>query len=399
MRLALAQINSVVGDLDGNSRHILGRIEEARGAGADLVLFPELAVTGYPPEDLLLRPAFIRAARRSVEALAAASSGLVVLVGAPHLDRDLFNGCFVLAEGAIRGVYRKRFLPNYGVFDENRYFAPGDDLLLLRFGEVVIGPTVCEDIWQPGPPTTDLALAGAQLVVNISASPFHVGKDREREEMLRVRARDNSCFVALCNMVGGQDELIFDGNSVVLDDEGELIARAASFEEELLVVDLDPVSAVGRRLRDVRRRALARERVAAPAPELLEFAAARAQQAFLRPVPAEPLDELEQMRLALELGLRDYVGKNGFGEVVIGLSGGIDSALTAAVAASALGAERVHGVSMPSRYSSAATRGDAALVAQSLGIDFRELPNEPMVEAFTAALAPGFAGRDPDLTE
>ena len=199
-------------------------------------------------------------------------------MGAPHLDRDLYNGCFVLAGGAIRGVYRKRFLPNYGVFDENRYFAPGDDLLLLRFGEVLVGPTVCEDIWQPGPPTTELALAGAQLVVNISASPFHVGKGREREEMLRVRARDNSCFVALCNMVGGQDELIFDGNSVVFDDEGELIARAASFEEELLVVDLDPASAVGRRLRDVRRRALARDRAAAPVAEVLELAAAEPRQ-------------------------------------------------------------------------------------------------------------------------
>ena len=399
MRLALAQINSVVGDLDGNSRRILGRLEEAREAGADLVLFPELAVTGYPPEDLLLRPAFIRAARRSVEALAAATTGIVALVGAPQLDQDLYNGCFVLADGAIRRVYRKRFLPNYGVFDENRYFAPGEGLLLLHFGETLVGVTVCEDIWQPGPPTTDLALAGAQLVVNISASPFHVGKGREREEMLRVRARDNSCFVALCNMVGGQDELIFDGNSVVFDDEGGLIARAASFEEELLVVDLDPASAIGRRLRDVRRRSLARERAAAPTPDELECPAPKPQHASLRPAPATPLDELEQMRLALELGLRDYAGKNGFGDVVIGLSGGIDSALTAAIAVGALGAERVHGVSMPSRYSSAETREDAALLASSLGVDFREIPIETTVEAFTGALAPAFAGRDPDLSE
>ncbi len=399
MRLALAQINSVVGDLDGNAQRILGRLEQAREAGAELVLFPELAVTGYPPEDLLLRPAFIRAARRSVEQLAEACTGIVALVGAPHLERDLYNGCFVLAGGEIRGVYRKRFLPNYGVFDENRYFAPGDDLLLLRFGDALIGPTVCEDIWQPGPPTTELALAGAQLVVNISASPFHVGKGREREEMLRVRARDNSCFVALCNMVGGQDELIFDGNSVVFDDEGELVARAASFEEELLVVDLDPASAVGRRLRDVRRRSLARERAAAPLPELLELPAAKPRQPPLRPTPAIPLDELEQMRLALELGLRDYVRKNGFGDVVIGLSGGIDSALTAVVAVGALGADRVHGVSMPSRYSSAETRGDAALVAASLAVEFREIPIEPIVEGFAAALAPAFTGRDLDLTE
>ncbi|HUK45101.1 MAG TPA: NAD+ synthase [Gaiellaceae bacterium] len=399
MRLALAQINSVVGDLDGNSARIAELLVGSREAGADLVLFPELAVTGYPPEDLLLRPAFVRAARRAVEGLARATDGITVLVGAPHLDADLYNACYVLAAGEVRAVYRKRFLPNYGVFDENRYFASGRDLLLLRFGDVVVGPTICEDVWQPGPPATDLALAGAQLVVNISASPFHVGKGLEREEMLRVRARDNSCFFALCNMVGGQDELIFDGGSVVLDDEGELVARAGSFEEELLLVDLDPATAVGRRLRDVRRRALARERADLPSPAEVVLEPPRGQSAFLRPAPAEPLDDLEQMRLALELGLRDYVRKNGFGDVVIGLSGGIDSALTAAIAVGALGAERVHGVSMPSRFSSEGTRSDAARLAESLGIDFREVPIEPMVEAFDAALAPSFAGRERDLAE
>ncbi len=392
-------MNSIVGDLERNGARIVELTAEARSAGADLVIFPELAVTGYPPEDLLLRPAFIRASRRAVERLAVATDGIVALVGAPQLDADLYNSAFVLAGGEIRGVYRKRFLPNYGVFDENRYFAPGDDLLLLRFGDAIAGVTICEDIWQPGPPTTDLALAGAQLVVNLSSSPFHVGKDREREEMLRVRARDNSCFIAYCNMVGGQDELIFDGTSVVLDDEGELVARARGFEEELLVVDLDPVSAVGRRLRDVRRRSLALDRGVAAPPVELVFPPPRAQASFLHPVPAAPLDDLEQMRLALELGLRDYVGKNGFGDVVIGLSGGIDSALTAAVAVGALGPDRVHGVSMPSRYSSEATQADARLLARSLGIEFREIPIEAMVEAFGGALAPSFAGREPDLTE
>jgi NAD+ synthase (glutamine-hydrolysing) len=392
-------MNSVVGDLEGNRARILELLGEARGKGADLVLFPELAVTGYPPEDLLLRPAFVRAARRAVEEIAGATEGIVALVGAPHLDADLYNACYVLADGEIRAVYRKRFLPNYGVFDENRYFASGGDLLLLRFGDVVAGPTICEDIWQPGPPTTDLALAGAQLVVNVSASPFHVGKDREREEMLRVRARDNSCFIAYCNMVGGQDELIFDGASIVLDDEGEVVARAASFVEELLVVDLDPVNAVGRRLRDVRRRSLARERSDAGPPEELVLGPPREQSPPLHPVPAALLDDLDQMRLALELGLHDYVGKNGFGDVVIGLSGGIDSALTAAIAVGALGAKRVHGVSMPSRYSSEGTRSDAERLASSLGIDFREIPIEPIVEAFGVGLAGSFAGREPDLTE
>jgi NAD+ synthase (glutamine-hydrolysing) len=399
MRLALAQMNTIVGDLDGNAERIVESLLEARSAGADLVLFPELAVTGYPPEDLLLRPAFVRAARRSVDAIAQRTRGVTALVGAPHLDADLYNACYVLADGEIHAVYRKRFLPNYGVFDEDRYFAPGRDLLLLRFGDVYVGPTICEDIWQPGPPATDMALAGAQLIANISASPFHVGKDREREEMLRVRARDNSCFVALCNAVGGQDELIFDGHSVVLDDEGEVIARAPGFEEALLVVDVDPVAAVGRRLRDVRRRALAMERGVPPQAAIVDLAVPRAQVELLHPEPAPQLDDLEQMRQALELGLRDYVEKNGFGHVVIGLSGGIDSALTAALAVEAIGAERVHGVSMPSRYSSEATRHDAERLAESLGIDFGELAIEPVVEAFTDTLEPSFAGREPDLTE
>jgi NAD+ synthase (glutamine-hydrolysing) len=398
MRLALAQINSVVGDLDGNAARVIEWLGRARAANADLVLFPELVVTGYPPEDLLLRPGFVRAARRAVDEIARATHGITALVGAPHLDADLFNACFVLAHGEVRHVYRKRYLPNYGVFDEDRYFAPGNDLVLLRLGDVLVGPTVCEDIWQPGPPATDLALAGAQLIANISASPFHVGKDREREEMLKVRASDNSSFVALCNAVGGQDELIFDGHSVVLDDEGQVLARAAGFEEELLVVDLDPTAAVGRRLRDVRRRALARERELIQVDEI-ELAPPRAQAERVAPRLAPQLDDLEQMRLALELGLRDYVTKNGFGDVVIGLSGGIDSALTAALCVEALGPERVHGVSMPSRYSSEGTRGDARRLAESLQVDFREIAIEPMVSAYDEALAQHFAEREPDLTE
>jgi len=398
MRLALAQIDSVVGDVDGNADRVIEWLERARGENADLVLFPELVVTGYPPEDLLLRPGFVRAARRAVDRIAASAHGITALVGAPHLDNDLRNACFVLARGAVRCIYRKRYLPNYGVFDEDRYFAPGNDLFVLRFGDVRIGPTICEDIWQPGPPATDLALGGAQLIANISASPFHVGKDREREEMLRIRALDNACFVALCNAVGGQDELIFDGHSVVLDDEGEVLARAAGFEEELLVVDVDPVAAVARRLRNVRRRALARERTDVDVTEVeLPPPHAQAEAAPARVAPQ--VDDLEQMRLALELGLRDYVEKNGFGDVVIGLSGGIDSALTAALCADAIGADRVHGVSMPSRYSSEGTRGDARRVAESLGVDFREIPIEPVVEAFTGALTASFEGRAPDLTE
>jgi NAD+ synthase (glutamine-hydrolysing) len=398
MRLALAQINSVVGDIDGNAARIADWLERARADQADLVLFPELAVTGYPAEDLLLRPGFVRAAKAAVERIAAQAHGITVLVGAPHLDADLYNACFVLAHGEVRGVYRKRYLPNYGVFDEDRYFAPGADLLLLRFGDVLVGPTVCEDLWQPGPPATDLALAGAQLVANISASPFHVGKDREREEMLQVRARDNTCFVALCNAVGGQDELIFDGHSVVIDDDGQIVARAAGFEEELLVVDVDPISAIGRRLRDVRRRALARGRRPREA-HVLELAPVEPHGDTRHPAPRPHVDDLEQMRLALELGLHDYVTKNGFGDVVVGVSGGIDSALTTALCVEALGAARVHCVSMPSRYSSKATRDDGRCLAEALGTDFREIAIEPMVEAYDGALAEHFAGRESDLTE
>jgi NAD+ synthase (glutamine-hydrolysing) len=402
MRLGLAQTNTVVGDLDGNRDAIVARLDEARARACDIVLFPELAVTGYPPEDLLLRPGFVMAARRTLEEIAAQATDVVAIVGFPHFDADLYNAAAVCAGGEVRATYRKRFLPNYGVFDEDRYFAPGRELVLLELDDSLVGVTVCEDMWQPGPPATDLALAGAELLVNISASPFHVGKEIEREEMFVTRARDNSCFVAFCNAVGGQDELIFDGHSCVIDDEGEIVARAPGFEECLLVVDVDPRAVIGRRLRDVRRRALAREREDTPRPQLVRVdAAARASGGDARIEPhVDPFEpELEQMRLALELGLRDYVRKNGFGDVVVSVSGGIDSALTAALAVEALGADRVHCVSLPSRYSSEGTRSDARRLAEALECDFREIAIEPMVESFTASLAEHFAAREPDLTE
>jgi NAD+ synthase (glutamine-hydrolysing) len=399
MRLALVQTNPVVGDLAGNRRLILERLEEATLAGADLVVFPELAVTGYPPEDLLLRPGFVRAAESSLAEIAAASRGTTVLVGTPHLDRDLYNACAVCADGEVKAIIKKRFLPNYGVFDEFRYFAPGDELFLFRLGDAVVGVTICEDMWQPGPPATDLALAGAQLLVNVSASPFHIGKDREREEMFQIRARDNAAYVAFCNTFGGQDELLFDGHSAVIDDEGTVIARAPGFEEALLVVDVDPTEVVARRLSDARRRALARDRGALPPVQTIELGAVRDPGDAVEAAVVPFDDELEQMRQALVLGLGDYVRKNGFAEIVIGLSGGIDSALTAAIAVEALSPEQVHCVSMPSRYSSEGTRTDAQRLAESLGCDFREIPIGPMVEAFGGALTESFAGRNADLTE
>ena len=290
MRLALAQIDTTVGDLDGNRDLILSRLEDAKDLGADIVLFPELAITGYPPEDLLLRPSFVRAAERSLAQVAkAAHGGIAAFVGVPHLDRDLYNACAVCAGGEVKAIYRKRFLPNYGVFDEHRYFASGRDLFLLEHGEALIGPTVCEDVWQPGPPATDLALAGAQLLVNISASPFHVGKAEEREQMLQTRARDNVCYVAFVNAVGAQDELLFDGHSVVLDDEGEVLARAPGFEEALLVVDIEPEEAVGRRLRDVRRRSLENEREVVPDVPIVHIVRRLAHSATSAPSKSPPI--------------------------------------------------------------------------------------------------------------
>ena len=400
MRLALAQIDPTVGDLEGNRELILERIEDARTAGADLVVLPELAVTGYPPEDLLLRPGFVRAARASLEQIAAETRDLVALVGVPLYDGDLFNACAICADGAVRGVYRKRFLPNYGVFDEDRYFAAGRDLVIVEVAGARVGVTICEDMWQPGPPATELALAGAELLVNVSASPFHVGREREREAMFRQRALDNVCFVAFCNTVGGQDELIFDGHSLVLDDEGDVLARAPGFEECLVVVDVDPSAVVARRLRDVRRRALARELPELPEVTQIQVALPeRGDRETLEP-PLVPFPEdIEQMRRALVLGLRDYVAKNGFDAVIVSVSGGIDSAVTAALTVEALGSERVHCVSMPSRYSSEETRTDARLLAENLGCDFRELPIEPVVEAYTGVLAESFAGREPDVAE
>ena len=386
MRLALAQLDVVVGDLDGNVARILSAVDEARGRGADLVVLPELAVTGYPPEDLLLRPGFVRASREAIDEVARACDGITALVGGPAFDRDLANAAFVCADGEVRGVYRKHFLPNYGVFDEHRYFAAGRELVLLELGEVLVGPTICEDVWQPGPPATDLALAGATLIVNLSASPYHGGKAEDREEMLVTRARDNAAYVAFCNLVGGQDELVFDGHSVVLDDEGEVVARAPGFEEALLVVDLDPNEALGRRLRDVRRRELERSRSVIPVATTIRIPGPRAVGGPVSPTVAPFAEELEQLRLALGLGLRDYVRKNGFQDVVIAISGGIDSALTAAIAADALAPTRVHTVSMPSRFSSEGTRSDAREVSENLGVDFREIPIESVVGEYHEAL-------------
>jgi NAD+ synthase (glutamine-hydrolysing) len=379
LRLALAQLDLTVGALAANGRRVLEACAEADAAGADLLLAPELAVSGYPPEDLLFRPAFLEACRRQAEAIAAAAP-LPVLFGTPWLDGDRVHNTAVLAaEGAIRGLYHKRELPNYSVFDEERTFAAGRHDLAFDLGGSLAAATVCEDIWLPTT-TNRLARGGATLVLNISASPYHLGKGQTREEMLRTRARDDLCVLAYCNLVGGQDELLFDGRSVVIDPDGTVLARAATFTEELLVCDVDPRRAVAARLDDPRLRR------GEPSPRLARSTTLRRSRPPAAPRPprvaAPPASPVAELWAGLQTGLRDYVEKNGFGSVLLGLSGGVDSALVAALAARTLGPERVLALSMPTRYNAGATRTDARLVAERLGIGFREQPIEDLRLAF-----------------
>ncbi|HTN22519.1 MAG TPA: NAD+ synthase [Solirubrobacteraceae bacterium] len=399
LRIALAQMNPVVGDISGNETKIAGQIAAAREAGAQLVVFPELALTGYPPEDLLLKEHFLADARAALERLAADAQGIVAIVGYPERAVDVHNAAAVLADGAVQASYRKLHLPNYGVFDELRYFQPGARGATLEIDGVTVGLTICEDIWQPGPPLSDEALTGARIIVNLSASPYHAGKGSSRARMLAQRARDDLTIVAFCALVGGQDELVFDGDSVILDHEGAVIARAPQFQETLLVADLDPTTAGSARLRDTRRRAPAAA-AAGSVDRLGSFTVGRpAGIAEVRPVVAPVLDEVEEVYEALVLGTRDYARKNGFAHVVLGLSGGIDSTLVALIAADALGPECVTAVTMPSPYSSVGTRSDARALAENLGIELLELPIEPMMRGYDDALGGVFAGREPDLTE
>jgi NAD+ synthase (glutamine-hydrolysing) len=399
LRLALAQIDARVGDIDGNAELIRDRIAAARDEGAELVLFPELALTGYPPEDLLLKEHFLRGAREALEALAADTHDIVALVGFPERTEDVYNACAVLADGEITAIYRKTHLPNYGVFDEERYFQSGGGGAVIDFGDARIGLTICEDIWSPGPPESDEALAGAALIVNLSASPYHRNKGVERERMIIQRARDNLCVVAFCNLVGGQDELVFDGHSLVVDHEGQVLARGPQFAEGLVIANVDVQAAVTARLRDTRLRPPVRRAL----PEVRHLG--RIERPERPPVKqlggeAVPLLEPEaEVYAALVLGTRDYVEKNGFEHVVLGLSGGIDSTLVALIAVDALGADRVTCVTMPSRYSSEGTRGDAEKLAENLGVELLEIAIGTAMETYDELLAPVFEERDPDITE
>jgi NAD+ synthase (glutamine-hydrolysing) len=398
-------MNPTVGDIAGNVELIEGDLARAVDAGAELVLFPELAVTGYPPEDLLLKEHFLSDARGALEELARSVTGAVAVVGFPERAEDVYNAAAVLANGTVHAVYRKVHLPNYGVFDEQRYFQAGPGGAVMGFEGHTLGITVCEDIWEPGPPASEEAQAGATLIVNISASPYHAGKGIERERMLAQRARDNIACVAFCGLIGGQDELVFDGHSVVLDHNGETIARAPQFREHLLVCDVDLAAAGAARLRDPSMRAAARRssasvrRLADPEPDSPVPAAERDIAAGGRPIAALLEPPEAEVHAALCLGLRDYVEKNGFQRVVLGLSGGIDSALVACIAADALGAERVAVTIMPSPYSSESTQRDARALADAHGVERIELPIAEVMQAYERDLAEPFAGRISDITE
>jgi NAD+ synthase (glutamine-hydrolysing) len=399
-------MNATVGDIAGNAERIRAGRAAALEAGADIVLFPELALTGYPPEDLLLREHFLADTAAALRGLAADTHGLVAVVGYPERAEDVYNAAAVLAEGAVHAVYRKVYLPNYGVFDEERYFAAGPKGAVIDIGQERLGLTVCEDIWEPGPPASDEALAGATLILNISASPYHAGKGAERERMFAQRARDNLACVAFCALVGGQDELIFDGHSFVVDHTGQTIARAAQFEEQLLICDVDLEAAAAARLREAGHRASTRSPIGAgPArvavlPGLPASAEAGTGGRPAGGSLAEPLEPIEaEVYAALTLGLRDYVQKNGFGHVVLGLSGGIDSALVACLAVDALGAERVSVAIMPSQFSSSATQEDARALATALGVQVHELAIEPVYDSYAETLGGTFEGHEHDLTE
>jgi NAD+ synthase (glutamine-hydrolysing) len=387
-----------VGDIDGNAALIAQRIAEAQQAGAAIVVFPELALTGYPPEDLLLKTHFLDRAGDALEGLAADVHGIVALVGFPERADDVYNACAVLADGRVAAVYRKIHLPNYGVFDEQRYFQAGTEPALIEVGGVQIGLTICEDIWEPGPPASTEALAGAQVVVNLSASPYNAGKGKNRERMLVQRARDNLVTVLFCNAVGGQDELVFDGHSLAIDQDGEILARAPQFEESLTLCTLDPGAVAAARLRDTRHRTAARrERKAVP--ELASVPLDLGDPGEVGGDVAELLEGEAEVYRALVTGLRDYTQKNRFEHAVLALSGGIDSALTALLAVDALGAERVTCVSMPSPYSSEGTRADARAIAENLGTEFMELTIEDAMEAYERLLERPFEGTEPDIAE
>src|SRR5215203_1915719 len=397
MRVALAQINTTVGDVWGNVEKAADALKRATDAGAELVALPELTIPGYPPEDLLMRPTFIKDNLRALEEFAGkVPEGVVATIGFVDLEADLYNACAVVSGGEILHRHHKHYLPNYGVFDENRYFREGAGAPIVDLGGALVGVSVCEDIWYPGGPAREQALSGASVLLNISASPYHRRKGAFRERMLGVRASDYGCYVVFCNLVGGQDELVFDGHSVVFDPEGALVARAAQFREDFLLVDLYPDQSLMQRLHDPRPRKENPER----APEMVKVAGNEpASVELVEPRLQPSLSEEDEVLEGLVLGLGDYFRKNGFSRAVLGLSGGIDSSLAAAVAVEALGPQNLTGVLMPSRYTSEWSNTDAAALAKNLGIDTQTIPIGPAFDAYREMLESAFKGLPEDVTE
>ncbi|HEY3845312.1 MAG TPA: NAD+ synthase [Acidimicrobiales bacterium] len=384
LRLAAAQLNTVVGDLAGNVDRILAALSAAEGAGADLLVVPELAIPGYPPEDLLLKPGFVADNLAALEKVAAATGPCAVVVGYVGATPDGFglsNAAAICAGGRVEGVYRKRFLPNYGVFDEQRWFIPSTETpSLFGVAGAWVGISICEDVWFPDGPVAEEGRAGSDVVVNLNASPYNRGRRSERLVMLRERVSEAGCAIAYVNQVGGQDELVFDGDSLLVGADGTLLASGAQFKTDLLVVDLPFIPS------DAPPAAL--PRVLVTEPRVTQ------RPALPRPELPTPLPDHAEVYAALVLGTRDYLGKNGFTDAVIGLSGGIDSSLVATVAVDALGASRVHGISMPSRYSSDGSRHDAGVLAERLGLDLHVVPIEGAHVAATDMLAK-VLGREP----
>ena len=402
LRLALGQINCTVGDLKGNAARVLKVIGKARNLGADLVAFPELIIPGYPPEDLMLNQGFLEGNLEALKQVARGTKGITAIVGFADVRDDIYNGAAILHNGEIAGVTHKIYLPNYGVFDENRYFQKGEKLLVFELGGTVVGVNICEDIWYPGDPTRTQCLQGnAQLIINISSSPYHAGKKDFRQKMLSTRAWDYATIVAYVNMVGGQDELVFDGGSMVLDQKGEVIAMARAFEEDLLVVDLNLEEVFLHRLHDPRMRKEKADPQAHGQLQriILDWTAKKGAKKPLPPRNSVPLGPVEEIYRALTLGTGDYVRKNGFKKIVLGLSGGIDSTLTAAIAVDALGKDCVAGIAMPSMYSSPESLEDARSVAKNLGIEFQVIPIGEVYTAYLQTLKDSFQGEKTGVTE
>jgi NAD+ synthase (glutamine-hydrolysing) len=399
-RIALAQINPIVGDITTNTSMILDYVQRAQKLNVDLVAFPELAITGYPPEDLLFKKSFIQANVAAMNSIVEASEDVAVVVGYVEQDGiDLFNSAALGYRGRYIDSYRKIFLPNYGVFDEERYFKKGDVCPVYEINGTQVGINICEDIWYPMGPTVLQCGAGAEVIININASPFHAGKRIEREAMLSDRSSTHQVFLGYANTVGGQDELVFDGSSVIVDNDGHIITRGISFDEDLIVADLDMGFYSGRNPENQNRNPITSSDFGEARNVFVSSFApnSKAELSILRDV--SELSEMEEVYHALVMGTGDYVRKAGFTKAVIGLSGGIDSALTCVIAVDALGCDNVVGVGMPSRYSSDGSIIDAKELADNLGIDFWEIPIEPAHVSFTNMLEPMFKDTNPNVAE